>query len=184
MKKTAQILFISLIIFFSQLTRAIECPITMPDLSASLKTLPSVEMVTRYSGESNFEAYYRYMVRYDDNSLMIFEQKNCQIYNLTVSLLSTNSDKDKKTKRILNALMISPLIQKEFEQDKLNSIIKETIEKAVANVSKQANSINLSNSLQAKRIHSEVYFDYKALGEYLPFYTDSYSFYFAAGMND
>lgn len=172
------------VVLFCISAQANECTIDTVDLSEAIKPLPDVVNVNSNKGTDGYETYLRQVVTYKDNSLAIIEQKNCLIYNLTITLLSTEGAEDNKTSRIVDLLKTAPLIQKQFEINKINSaLIGSAINKNAATSNKPV-YVDLASKVFAKNIHSEVGFDYMLLGDHLPLYYDSFTIYFAAGMND
>ncbi|WP_028863892.1 hypothetical protein [Psychromonas aquimarina] len=171
-------------ILFCISAQANECTVNTVELSEVIRPLSEVVDVSSNKGTDGYETYLRQVVTYKDNSLAIIEQKNCLIHNLTVTLLSTEGAESKKVNRIVDLLQTSPLIQKQFEIDKINTALIESLKKEGAAGSGKPVSIDLSSKIFAKTIHSEVSLDYATLGDNLPLYYDTFTIYVAAGMND
>jgi hypothetical protein len=97
---------------------AYQCTIQSVDLTEKLKQLNNVASVTsRISKKIPMETdYIREYIVFKDNSMAIFEQKDCLIMKLKISLYSGENVSDaQKLERLIQLSSIAPIVNKYFK---------------------------------------------------------------------
>lgn len=96
---------------------AAACPIAAADLSQRLQALPDVQAVSAANlmDRRSQEPIRRYVATFADGSIVVLEQKHCEVENLTATLFATEAvPGDAALAHLSNALASSDVWQREF----------------------------------------------------------------------
>ena len=111
-----RLLLTGIMLFYCCPAFAGQCPVKMEDISQIIEATGNSGVLTLTDPDSE-EKIRRYTQQQDDGSIVIVEQKHCQIYNLTVTLLLPEGVSIDTAPRKLAGIVEQTPIWKKFFND-------------------------------------------------------------------
>ncbi|MCG6201069.1 hypothetical protein [Psychromonas antarctica] len=165
---------------------AYQCTIQSVDLTEKLKQLNNVASVTnRISKKVPMEAdYIREYIVFKDNSMAIFEQKDCLIMKLKMSLYSGENVSDtEKLERLMQLSSIAPIVNKYFKGIDFKAELLSALKNKKHSFSDNSSfDIDLTDQISAKDENSEVYLEYRVTNGLASIFESNISLAISVGM--
>ena len=178
-----------LVILFSVANvEASQCIYQDKDLTDSLLKLDDVIGVTseKQVPHPTTEKPLKHVVIFQGGDVAIIEQKNCVIFNLSISMLAAEDTSEEIiVKRISDILQTAPVISKYFESTDFNKDIKANLKNGNSTLSQNdAFELNLTGKISSETAITEMALIYIPNNAMHLLYNRSIEFYLGAGMHN
>ena len=164
------------------------CAYQDKDLTDSLLKLDDVIGVTseKQVPHPTTEKPLKHVVIFQGGDVAIIEQKNCVIFNLSISMLAAEDTSEEIiVKRISDILQTAPVISKYFESTDFNKDIKANLKNDNSTLSQNdAFELNLTGKISSETAITEMALIYIPNNAMHLLYNRSIEFYLGAGMHN
>jgi hypothetical protein len=167
---------------------ASQCIYQDKDLTDSLLKLDDVIGVTseKQVPHPTSEIPLKHVVIFKGGDVAIIEQKNCVIFNLSISMLAAEDTSEKViVKRLSDLIQVTPVISKYFEHTKFNHNININIKNGdFTLIQNDAFELNLTDKIPGSNVETEMALIYIPNNAMHLLYNRSIEFYLGAGMHN
>ncbi len=164
------------------------CAYQDKDLTDSLLKLDDIIGVTseKQIPHPTSEKPLKHVVIFKGGDVAIIEQKNCVIFNLSISMLAAEDTSEKViVKRLSDILQVTPVISKYFENTNFNHDINKNIKNGDFTLTQDdAFELNLTGKISSETAITEMALIYIPNNAMHLLYNRSIEFYLGAGMHN
>jgi len=164
------------------------CAYQDKDLTDSLSKLDNVISVASeaHIPHPNSEIPLKHVVIFQGGDVAIIEQKNCVIFNLSISMLAAEDTSEKViVKRLSDIIQVTPIISKYFENTNFNHDINKNIKNGDFTLTQDdAFELNLTGKISSETAITEMALIYIPNSAMHLLYNRSIEFYLGAGMHN
>jgi hypothetical protein len=164
------------------------CAYQDKDLTDSLLKLDNVVSVASevHIPHPNSEIPLKHVVVFQGGDVAIIEQKNCDIFNLSISMLASEDTAEEIiVKRLSDILKITPVVSKHFKNTNFNNDLNKNIKDGHFSLSqKSLFKLNLTDIIDSDTALTDMIFIYSPDDSIYALYSRSISFYIGAGMHN
>jgi hypothetical protein len=176
------------ILFSAANVEASQCIYQDKDLTNSLSQLDGVIGVTseKQVPHPTSEIPLKHVVIFQGGDVAIIEQKNCVIFNLSISMLAAEDTSEKViVKRLSDIIQVTPVISKYFENTNFNHGINKNIKNGDFTLTQDdAFELNLTGKISSETAITEMALIYIPNNAMHLLYNRSIEFYLGAGMHN
>tara|TARA_B110001454_G_scaffold218354_1_gene246076 strand:+ start:1102 stop:1665 length:564 start_codon:yes stop_codon:yes gene_type:complete len=176
------------ILFSVANVEASQCIYQDKDLTDSLSKLGDVISVAseKQVPHPTSEIPLKHVVIFKGGDVAIIEQKNCVIFNLSISMLAAEDTSEKViVKRLSDLIQVTPVISKYFENTNFNHDINKNIKNGDFTLTQDdAFELNLTGKISSEKAITEMALIYIPHNAMHLLYNRSIEFYLGAGMHN